>query len=126
MLPRTVQAGHKTLILRQAAVDEIIPLRHRILRAGLPIEEAHFDGDRDPSTRHAAAFDEPSAAGCATMVLNQWDGEPAWQLRGMATDAAFRGKGVGRALLDVLEEDRRDRHRHWYIGEVFGPADAVV
>src|SRR2546421_12182576 len=89
MEPRVLQVGPKKILVREARVEEIIPLRHRILRAGLPIEEAHFPGDRDPATCHVAAFDGSEAVGCATFVLNQWNGEPAWQLRGMATDAVL-------------------------------------
>ena len=98
MPPRILRINATSLELRQAAVEEIIPLRHRILRAGLPIEEAHFDGDREPTTHHVAAFDGMAAVGCATLVLNPWEGEPAWQLRGMATDAAWQRCGVGQAV----------------------------
>jgi len=52
-----------------------------------------------PTTCHAAAFDGPEAVGCATLVLNQWNAEPAWQLRGMATDAHLRRTGIGAAVL---------------------------
>ena len=37
------------------------------------------------------------------MHPSTWDGAPAWQLRGMATDPAFRATGVGRAMLLYLE-----------------------
>ena len=99
MEPRVLQVGSKEILVREARVEEIIPLRHRILRAGLPIEEAHFPGDRDATTCHVAAFEGSEAVGCATFVLNQWNGEPAWQLRGMATDAALRSAGIGAAVL---------------------------
>jgi GNAT superfamily N-acetyltransferase len=105
MSPRTIHADGKALLLRAARIDEIIVLRHRILRAGLPVEAAHFDGDHEPTTRHAGVFDGNNAAvGCATMVLNTWQVEPAWQLRGMATDEAWQGHGLGRALLDYVTE----------------------
>jgi GNAT superfamily N-acetyltransferase len=38
------------------------------------------------------------------MMLNAWEGEPAWQLRGMATDASLQSLGVGKAVLDYLTE----------------------
>jgi hypothetical protein len=46
---------------RRATVAEIMPLRHRILRAGLPFETARFEGDEEATTRHYVAF-----AGLAT------------------------------------------------------------
>lgn len=97
--PRHVSIGPTAIEIREARVEEIVLLRHRMLRQGLPIEEAHFEGDAEPTTHHFAAFDGDRAVGCATFVLNHWDGEPAWQLRGMATDTALQRGGVGRALL---------------------------
>jgi GNAT superfamily N-acetyltransferase len=41
--------------------------------------------------------------------MSQWDGEPAWQLRGMATAPDVRGAGVGAALLAEAESVLRNR-----------------
>jgi predicted GNAT family N-acyltransferase len=88
----------------EAPVEKIIDLRHRVLRQGLPRESAHFEGDDEPTTRHFAALSSrEDVIGCATVVFNSWEGQPAWQLRGMAVDANFRGAGVGRRLLDAVE-----------------------
>jgi GNAT superfamily N-acetyltransferase len=84
--------------------NEIADLRHRILRPGLPRESAIFPGDALPTSQHFGAFDGSNAVCCATFHLEPWQGEPAWRLRGMATDDAFRSKGVGRALLNFAEE----------------------
>ena len=93
-------------------LDRIIDLRHRILRAGLPIETAYFQGDEDLHTTHYAAFltregHKPMGrpVGCATFMLNLYDKMPAWQLRGMATEEAYQGTGVGRQLLGVAERE---------------------
>ena len=40
-----------------------------------------------------------SKIGCASFMLNAWEGEPAYQLRGMATRADRCGHGIGAALL---------------------------
>lgn len=92
---------------RRATVEEILPLRHRILRPGLPFEAARFDGDLDAATRHyaAAAGGEPVA--CLSFMPSTWQGRPAWQLRGMATDAGLQGGGVGRRLLETAVADAR-------------------
>jgi GNAT superfamily N-acetyltransferase len=97
--------------IRRATLENLIDLRHQVLREGLPREAAIFDGDRDPTSRHYGAF-APDAAGervvaCASMLLNQWLDEPAWQLRGMATTPDFRGKGLGRAIVAFIESDIR-------------------
>jgi predicted GNAT family N-acyltransferase len=90
--------------IRAASASEVIDLRHEILRAGLPRETAVFDGDAAPTTRHIVAVTAGGrVVGCATVHLNQWNGRPAWQLRGMATAADFRGRGLGRRMLAYLE-----------------------
>ena len=77
----------------------MLPLRQRVLRPGRPPETAYYAGDELPTTRHFAAFDGDTLVGCATFMVSTWEGEPAWQLRGMATDASVQGRGVGRTLL---------------------------
>ena len=94
--------------MRRAAVEELIDLRHVVLREGLPREAAIFDGDHLPDSRHYGAFEAGRAVGCATLLLNQWEGEPAWQLRGMAVAPHLCGRGVGRAVLQFLEADVRE------------------
>lgn len=92
-------------------VEEILSLRHRVLREGLPLETARFDGDDEPNTWHFGVYlaseegrSRGEAIGCASFVLNSLDGEPAWQLRGMATDAGYRGQGIGGMMLAFTEE----------------------
>src|SRR4051812_40035800 len=84
--------------------DRLIDLRHRILRAGLPREEAIFAGDEAPTSLHVAALNGDDVVGCATFHFNQWEGEPAYQLRGMATCDSVRRQGVGRAMLQFAEQ----------------------
>jgi predicted GNAT family N-acyltransferase len=97
-----VLAG-RDVALRRASLDEILVLRHAVLRPGLPLESAAFDGDDAPGTRHFAAFDGGAAAACLSFMRRDRNGE-AHQLRGMATAAALRGMGIGRALLRFADE----------------------
>jgi N-acetylglutamate synthase-like GNAT family acetyltransferase len=100
-----------SISIRRADLSEIIHLRHVILRAGLPREEAIFGGDELPDSRHYAAATNghdgsaPVIVACATLHLNTWADAPAWQLRGMATDPSIRKTGVGAALLRFMETD---------------------
>ena len=96
-------AGAGAVVVRRAAAGEVIDLRHRVLRAGLPRESAAFDGDERSDARHVVAEAAGRIVGCATVHASTWEGEPAWQLRGMATDPAVRAAGVGRAMLLYLE-----------------------
>ena len=102
---RTVRVGENLLVVRAARWEEIVDLRHAVLRQGLPREEALFAGDDLPTSRHCGAFADGVAVCCATLHASEWEGEAAWQLRGMATLPEFRGKGVGRAVLEVMEAD---------------------
>ncbi len=99
----------------------LIDLRHRELRKGRPLETAFFLEDTLPRTQHFGLFYPVPAdvdveniaqiahliVSCASIVLNQHRGEPAWQLRGMATDEEQRGKGFGSRLLCSIEEGLR-------------------
>ena len=89
------------MVYRIALIDEILPLRAAVLRPGLPLTRAAFDGDTEPTTMHFGAFEVDAVVGCLTMKVAPLDGKPAWQLRGMAVSAEHRGTGVGRSLLDL-------------------------
>jgi predicted GNAT family N-acyltransferase len=99
----------------QTSADAILHLRHRILRPGLPLTTAEFDGDHDPGTLHfgAAAGDEVIC--CLSLYRSPWKGSMAWQLRGMATDTAFRGQGIGRRLLDYAVGEAMALQPSWSI-----------
>jgi len=93
----------------RVSIEQIIALRHRLLRAGLPAEAAQFPGDNEPSTWHVALFcpfppaENAPLISCASFMLNSYRKEPAWQLRGMCTDDAHQGKGFGGQLLACAE-----------------------
>jgi len=91
--------------IRRASAKEILDLRHAVLRQGLPRETAIFQGDDAPTARHYVAVANNKVVGCATLHLNQWNGNPAWQLRGMATSPEFRGVGTGTALVTYFESE---------------------
>lgn len=91
------------IVIRNARGEELIDLRHRVLRAGLPREEGMFKEDDWPTTLHAGAFAGDRNVGCATMMREARDGQPAYRLRGMAVDPDFRRHNIGRKLLDLLE-----------------------
>ncbi|MFB3785290.1 MAG: GNAT family N-acetyltransferase [bacterium] len=88
---------------RIARLEDIIGLRQEVLIKGTGRVSPEFPGDRDATTRHFGAFYQERILGCLTFMLNEWLGNPAWQLRGMATDPAFTGKGIGRKLLRFAE-----------------------
>jgi predicted GNAT family N-acyltransferase len=88
---------------RFASLMEILPLRQAVIIAGTNRNSPYFAGDEDETTRHVGVFERLQCIGCATFLRSEWDGEAAWQLRGMATAVAWRRRGVGRALLQFAE-----------------------
>jgi GNAT superfamily N-acetyltransferase len=92
------------IYIQRVHVERVIDLRHRVLRAGLPRDTAYFESDDGPHTVHLAALDDEIVIGCATVLLNSWNGNRACQLRGMAVDPSYERAGIGRLLLE--EADR--------------------
>lgn len=89
--------------IRFGDASEVLDLRHAVLRAGLARETAIFPGDDEPTSKHVVVTLNGRVVGCASVHLSSCDGAPAWQLRGMATDPAVRGAGIGRAMLEFVE-----------------------
>ena len=99
------------IAINRVGADQILELRHRILRAGLPPETACFPADDAETTLHLAAYLADAsgrAAGqpvaCLSFMLNSFGAEPAWQLRGMAVAEAHQGCGLGSRLIAQAEE----------------------
>ena len=109
MAGQSVDTKCGSVQVRLATPDEVVDLRHAMLRAGLPRETAVFSGDDHPESRHVVALSSDGrVVGCSTVHLSTWESESAWQLRGMATDPDVRGAGVGRAMINYLERVLRD------------------
>lgn len=92
-------------ICRIAELEEIVELRYRILRPNRPKDTAYFDIDRLDTTVHFGLFVEDIAYSCFTLGKNEYKGELAFQLRGMATDSIVQGKGYGRQLMEFMMFD---------------------
>jgi len=83
-----------------ATLEDVIQLRHQVLRKGRPIETASFFEDQFKSTLHFGIFNEQNKIICClTITPNFYKGIDAWQLRGMATDYEVQGKGLGSLLV---------------------------
>lgn len=72
------------------------------------MEAARFDGDAAGTTLHLAALVGAQVVACASFMKNHFADEPAYQLRGMATDLTWRGQGLGGQLLEYGESLLRD------------------
>jgi GNAT superfamily N-acetyltransferase len=97
-----------TVHIQKVVPERIIDLRHRVLRTGLPVETAHFEGDQKPETVHFAAFlaaGDNNPVGCASFMFHPYKRIPALQLRGMATEEAYRGQGIGKQILEAARQE---------------------
>jgi GNAT superfamily N-acetyltransferase len=88
-----------------------LPLRQRVLRPHQTIEELRAGDDDAPSTGNYVAFagDEVVCTASVRREAPPWapGAAPAWRLRGMATEEAWRGRGVGAQVLAVVIEHVR-------------------
>jgi len=92
------------VVIRSATLDEILGLRDEVIIQGTGRSSPEFEGDRDETTLHVGAFLHGENIACATFLSSAWKGDPAWQLRGMATAPQLRGLGHGTALLCRAEQ----------------------
>ncbi|MBM3258237.1 MAG: GNAT family N-acetyltransferase [Candidatus Sericytochromatia bacterium] len=105
-MPETDHQGPRGLSVRVVDASVVRPLRHAVLRAGLPEEESRYPQDADGLTLHLAAWASDTLVGCCTVVAEAHRDVPGAtrQLRGMAVAAAWRSRGVGAALLRALDD----------------------
>jgi len=90
--------------IRVIDTAQTLPLRLAVLRPGGPIETARFPGDEEPTTRHFGAFRGEQLLAIASLFrveMPELPGQPAYQLRGMATSPKAQRTGLGRLLLDA-------------------------
>lgn len=89
-------------------------LRNVVLRPGFPIDGVYWpDIESGLAVTFAVLDDDDTPLTTVTVMpaACPWrDDEPAWQLRGMATAEAARGRGVGRLALDAAVDHVREHH----------------
>ncbi len=115
-----IQSGLNLLHLNFKIIDSklALPLRHRILRPGQPLETAKYPDDNFETTLHVGGFASEKIIGVATFVPEAYPQLKEflplrlnhWRLRGMATDSDYQKNGVGRGVvslgLKILHEQR--------------------
>ncbi|HAM01906.1 MAG TPA: GNAT family N-acetyltransferase [Acidimicrobiaceae bacterium] len=119
--------------VRAVPVELVRPLRARILRPGLPLDQSVYPGDDHPEAAHVAVL-VPGASGADADAGDLFDdevvvavgsvfeeGPPAvlvasaevgpaarggrwWRIRGMATAEGWRSRGLGGTVLGALLE----------------------
>lgn len=83
-------------------------IRQAVLRPGKPIESCFFEGDELETTFHFGIFIDNKIAGVVSVLKNSnnnFTEISQFQLRGMAIAASYQKKGIGKLLLEEVEND---------------------
>lgn len=97
--------------LQQVTLEDVITLRHEVLRPGQGRETCYFEGDDAETTRHFAWVEDGRIVSIATVMRQsrEFAGERVpFQLRGMATAPDVAGTGIGSAFLQALHRELDD------------------
>lgn len=102
--------------IEQSRAVDVRPLRGAVLRPGQPVERLVYPGDDDLGTLHLSAFADAARPGTPSSIASFYleavpdsvkasrcgvsPGSPGVRIRGMATDEAFRGRGLGGRLVE--------------------------
>ncbi|MDO5636517.1 MAG: GNAT family N-acetyltransferase [Myroides sp.] len=95
------------LTFKQLKPDDVIEMRHKVLKIGQPIETCHFEGDLDEGTTHFGAFLKNELVGAVTMMLkktNTYKVHPVYRLTGLSILEEHQHKNIGKRLLHFAEE----------------------
>ncbi len=85
----------------ELTVEQVRPLRRTVLRAGMATEDVSWPEDDTPGAFHLGIVADGDVIAVSTWVPRPLDGEPAFQVRGMATAAGRRGQGLGAMLVQA-------------------------
>ena len=89
----------------RVSIDQVLPVRHALLRSHQPLSKAQFPGDDNPRVGHFAAMRDGRIVGVVSIFpeadprCSQCDPAQQWRIRGMATAPEIRGLGAGASLL---------------------------
>ncbi|MCB0348528.1 MAG: GNAT family N-acetyltransferase [Bdellovibrionales bacterium] len=96
--------------IKNCSAEDVLPLRHKILRPGRDISSAVYAEDQDKTTSHIAVVDSDKTIAVLTLLTTKklpnyleslsLPTNAFVQLRGMAVDEGQQGKGVGKFLIE--------------------------
>jgi ribosomal protein S18 acetylase RimI-like enzyme len=90
--------------VEQARLEDVIEIRHKILRAGQPRTNCYYPEDSYKNTIHFIAKKNEEIIGCASIYKEShadFTLRESWRIRGMAVLESFQGQAVGTHLLET-------------------------
>lgn len=89
-------------MIRFISTEETLALRSAVLREGMEHALCRFEGDDDQNTFHLGFYKNADliCIGSFHKQSKEGYGAEGYQLRGMATDFNYQGKGFGNQLLN--------------------------
>ncbi|AFU67625.1 N-acetyltransferase, putative [Psychroflexus torquis ATCC 700755] len=94
--------------MRYISAEETLELRQNVLRLGKPQSSCIWKGDNLKSTKHIGAFVDSKCIGILSLFeanTDELSKTKHYQLRGMAVDLEYRGKGIGKQLVNFSEHE---------------------
>ncbi len=97
--------------IRKVPAENVYPLRHKVLRPNQMLADCVWAQDEDSNTVHFAAEHEGQIIGIASIAICPREGDPpnTWRLRGMATEPAWQGRGIGSQVLAACLDHARTK-----------------
>jgi len=96
------------LTFKQIKPEDVVVMRHKVLKMGQPLETCYFEGDLDEGTKHFGAFLNNELVGAVTMMLKKTDTykvHPVYRLTGLSIEQEHQHKHIGKRLLHFAEEN---------------------
>ena len=85
-------------------LEDVIKIRHQILRSGQPRSSCYYPEDSYKKTIHYAAFINKQIIGCASVYKEShpdFSLRQSWRIRGMAVKERLQGQNIGTQLLET-------------------------
>lgn len=101
MLPLK-QAVNKVKV-QTVRLEELIDVRHQVLRIGQPRSSCYYPEDRFKHTHHFGLFDSDTIIACASIYKESHPDfklRQSWRIRGMAVLEEYQTKNLGSQLLE--------------------------
>jgi len=101
MMPQQKPAVTK-ITIESVRLEDIIAIRHAVLRQGQPRSSCYYPEDSYKHTIHFAAINKGEIIGCASLYKESHPDfklKQSWRIRGMAVLEGFQGQAIGSQLL---------------------------